>query len=123
MRAGTGRLLMQGLRLRVKKASPSVSIFAPAPFCPNTCRPCRCKLCDVATDHDDDICHNCEQRQLFPERIPKWERSQTCPSVIHGASIAFLAVIGPCGGEGVLSGVRTVSLTVFHLVAGDGSRG
>ena len=37
--------------------------------------------------------------------------------------IAFLAVIGLCGGEVELSGVRTVSLTVFHLVAGDGSRG
>ena len=26
-----------------------------------------------ATDHDDHICYNCEQRILFPERIPKWE--------------------------------------------------
>ena len=51
----------------------SVSIFARAPLCPNTCRYCRCKPCDVATDHDDHICYNCEQRQLFPERIPKWE--------------------------------------------------
>ena len=58
---------------RVGKASPSVSIFARAPLCPNTCRHCRCKPCDIATDHDDHICYNCEQRQLFPERIPKWE--------------------------------------------------
>ena len=60
---------------RVGKASPSVSIFARAPLCQNTCRHCRCKLCDIATDHDDHICCNCEQRQLFPERIPKWEIS------------------------------------------------
>ena len=58
---------------RVGKASPSVSIFARAPLCPNTCRYCRCKPCDVATDHDDHTRYNCEQRQLFPERIPKWE--------------------------------------------------
>ena len=58
---------------RVGKASPSVSIFSRAPLCPNTCRHCRCKPCDIATDHDDHICYNCEQRQLFPERIPKWE--------------------------------------------------
>ena len=58
---------------RVGKASPSVSIFSRAPLCPNTCRHCRCKPCDIATDHDDHICYNCEERQLFPERIPKWE--------------------------------------------------
>ena len=55
------------------KASPSVSIFSRAPLCPNTCRHCRNKPCDIATDHDDHICYNCEQRLLFPERIPKWE--------------------------------------------------
>ena len=55
------------------KASPSVSIFARAPLCPNTCRHCRNKPCDIASDHDDHICYNCEQRLLFPERIPKWE--------------------------------------------------
>ena len=52
------------------KASPSVSIFSRAPLCPNTCRRCRNKPCDIATDHDDHICYNCEQRLLFPERIP-----------------------------------------------------
>ena len=55
------------------KASPSVSIFSRAPLCPNTCRHCRNKPCDIATDHDDHICYSCEQRLLFPERIPKWE--------------------------------------------------
>ena len=58
---------------RVGRASPSVSIFARAPVCPDTCRYCRCKPYDVATVHDDHTCYNCEQRQLFPERIPKWE--------------------------------------------------
>ena len=38
-------------------------------------------------------------------------------------SIALLAVIGLGGGEVELSGVRTVSLNVFHLGAGDGSCG
>ena len=58
---------------RAGKASPSVSIFARAPVCPDTCRYSRCKPCDVATVHDDHTCYNCEQRQLFPERIPAWE--------------------------------------------------
>ena len=40
---------------RVGKASPSMSIFALQPLCPNTCRHCRCKPCDIATDHDDHI--------------------------------------------------------------------
>ena len=61
------------LRPHDTKASPSVSIFSRAPLCPNTCRHCRSKPCDIATDHDDHICYNCEQRLLFPERIPKWE--------------------------------------------------
>ena len=56
------------------KTSPSVSIFSRAPLCPNTCRHCRNKPCDIATDHDDHICYSCEQRLLFPERIPKWGR-------------------------------------------------
>ena len=34
-----------------------------------------------------------------------------------------MAVIGLCGGEVELSGVRTVSLNAFHLVAEDGSCG
>ena len=55
------------------KALPSVSIFSRAPLCSHTCRHCRCKPCDIATEHDDHICYNCEQRILFPERIPKWE--------------------------------------------------
>ena len=43
------------------KASPSVSIFSRAPLCSYTCRHCRCKPCDIATEHDDHICYNCEQ--------------------------------------------------------------
>ena len=75
------------------KASPSVSIFSRAPICPNTCRHCRSKPCDIATDHDDHICYNCEQRLLFPERIPKWETPslpicdswcQECAIAAHG---------------------------------------
>ena len=58
------------------KASPSVSIFSRSPLCSHTCRHCRCKPCDIATEHDDHICYNCEQRILFPERIPKWERQK-----------------------------------------------
>ena len=61
---------------RVGKASPSVSIFARAPVCPDTCRYCRRKPCDVAIAHDDHTCYDCEQRLLFPERIPAWELPQ-----------------------------------------------
>ena len=46
------------------KASPSVSIFSRAPLCSNTCRHCRSKPCDIATDHDDHICYNCHQTHL-----------------------------------------------------------
>ena len=37
------------------KASPSVSIFSRAPLCPNTCRDCKNKPCDIATVHDEQI--------------------------------------------------------------------
>ena len=47
------------------KASPSVSIFSRVPLCSHTCRHCRCKPCDIATEHDDHICYNCEQRILL----------------------------------------------------------
>ena len=40
---------------RVGRASPSVSIFARAPVCPDTCRYCRRKPCDVATVHDEHL--------------------------------------------------------------------
>ena len=40
-----------------------------------------------------------------------------------GESVTVCCFIGLCGGEVELSGVRTVSLNVFHLVAGDGSGG
>ena len=64
-------ILMQQPREVVEKRRHS--IFSRAPLCPNTCRHCRSKPCDIATDHDAHICYNCEQRLLFPERIPKWE--------------------------------------------------
>ena len=63
---------MQQLGKAVERRRP-VSIFSRAPLCSHTCRHCRCKPCDIATEHDDHICFNCEQRILFPERIPKWE--------------------------------------------------
>ena len=49
-------------------------------------RHCRNKPCDIATDHDDHICYNCEQRLLFPERIPKWETQM----LTYGARSALL---------------------------------
>ena len=69
------------------KASPSVSIFSRAPLCPNTCRHCRNKPCDIATDHDDHICYNCEQRLLFPERSG---RRRSYPFATYGARSALL---------------------------------
>ena len=38
---------------RVRKASPSVSIFSRDLLCKNTCRYCRCRPCDVGVEHDD----------------------------------------------------------------------
>ena len=37
------------------KASPSMSIFSRAPLCPNTCRHCRNKPCDIATDYEGQL--------------------------------------------------------------------
>ncbi len=55
---------------RLGKASESVSIFARAPVCQDTCRYCRVKPCDVAIAHDDHTCYDCEQRLLHPEGAP-----------------------------------------------------
>ena len=42
------------------KASPSVSIFSRSPLCSHTCRHCRSKPCDIATEHDDHMCFKAE---------------------------------------------------------------
>ena len=55
---------------RLGKASKSVSIFARAPVCRDTCRYCRVRPCDVAVDHDDHTCYDCEQRLLNPDGEP-----------------------------------------------------
>ena len=65
---------------RVGKASPSVSVFARAPLCPNTCRHCRCKLCDIATAHDDYICTIVNKGSCFLNEFPSG-KSGICPSV------------------------------------------
>ncbi len=52
------------------KASESVSIFARAPVCQDTCRYCRVRPCDVAIAHDDHTCYDCEQRLLHPDGVP-----------------------------------------------------
>ena len=68
------------------KASPSVSIFSRAPLCSHTCRHCRCKPCDIATEHDDHICYNCEQRILFAVREFRNGRCRSCLFAIYGAA-------------------------------------
>ena len=65
------------------KASPSVSIFSRAPLCPNTCRHCRNKPCDIATDHDDHICYNCEQYCFL--NVFRSGRRRSCPFATYGA--------------------------------------
>ena len=55
---------------RLGKASKSVSIFARALVCKDTCRYCRARPCDVAVDHDDHTCYDCEQRLLNPDGEP-----------------------------------------------------
>ena len=79
------------------KASPSVSIFSRAPLCSNTCCHCRSKPCDIATDHDDHICYNCEQMILFPERTPKWEMQKLpiCDLWCHECATQRCCTWGP----------------------------
>ncbi len=64
-----------------------VSIFARAPVCPDMCRYCRVKPCDVAIAHDDHTCYDCEQRLLHPEGAPgsDWQPPQlpVCDSWCH----------------------------------------
>ena len=66
-----------------------MSIFSRAPLCPNTCRHCRSKPCDIATDHDDHICYNCEQR-LLCLNVFRSGKLRTCPSVTYGVRSALL---------------------------------
>ena len=67
---------------RVGKASPSVSIFTLAPLCPNTCRCCRCKLYDVATDHEQRHCFQNESPSERPSGIlSKQHRAKKRPIV------------------------------------------
>ena len=79
------------------KASPSVSIFSRSPLCSHTCRHCRSKPCDIATEHDDHMCFNCEQRLLFPERIPKWEMQKLpiCDLWCHECATQRCCARGP----------------------------
>ena len=74
------------------KASPSVSIFSRAPLCSNTCRHCRSKPCDIATDHDDHICYNCEQRILKYCFLNEFRsgRCRSCLFAIYGALSVLL---------------------------------
>ena len=60
----------QAAPCRLGKASESVSIFARAPVCQDTCRYWRVRPCDVAIAHDDHTCYDCEQRLLHPEGVP-----------------------------------------------------
>ena len=72
------------------KASPSVSIFSRTPLCSNTCRHCRCKPCDIATDHDDHICYNCEQRIYCFLSEFRSGRCRSCLFAIYGALSVLL---------------------------------
>ena len=49
---------------RQGKASKPVSIFARGPVY------CRTRPCDVAVEHDDHTCYDCEQRLLNPDGDP-----------------------------------------------------
>ena len=51
---------------RQGRASRPVSIFARAPVCQNSCTYCKACPCDVADEHDDHTCYDCEQRKLNP---------------------------------------------------------
>ena len=68
------------------KASPSVSIFSRAPLCSHTCRHCRCKPCDIATEHDDHICYNFVSRGYYSLREFRSGRCRSCLFAIYGAA-------------------------------------
>ena len=60
------------------RASRPVSIFARAPVCQESCTYCKACPCDVADEHDDHTCYECEQRRLNPGRDPNapWRAPQ-----------------------------------------------
>ena len=61
------RLLDQVIRTMLcslGKASKSVSIFARAPLCKDTCRYCRTQPCDVGIEHDDHTWYPMEASAL-----------------------------------------------------------
>ena len=73
----------------VGKASSSVSVLSRALLCPNTCRHCRCKPCDIATDHDDHICTIVSKGNCFLNEFPSG-KPRACPSVTLGVRSAPL---------------------------------
>ena len=68
--AGEKEEAIQDAPRRQGKASKPVSIFARAPVCKESCPYCRARPCDVAVDHDDHTCYDCEQRLLNPDGEP-----------------------------------------------------
>ena len=82
------------------KASPSVSIFSRSPLCSHTCRHCRCKPCDIATEHDDHICYNCEQRILFAEAAClRFVVPRVCHSTVLHSGPSSASPMHGVGGE------------------------
>ena len=61
---------LQAAPRRQGKASKNGSIFARAQVCKDSCRYCTPRPCDVAVDHDDHTCYDCEQRLLNPDGDP-----------------------------------------------------
>ena len=60
----------QEVTRRQGRACRPVSIFASAPVCRESCVHCKACPCDVAEEHDDHTCYNCEQRMLNPAGDP-----------------------------------------------------
>ena len=68
------------------KASPSVSIFSRSPLCSHTCRHCRSKPCDIATEHDEVTCASIVSRGYYSLREFRSGRCRSCLFAIYGAT-------------------------------------
>ena len=87
------------------KASPSVSIFSRSPLCSHTCRHCRCKPCDIATEHDDHICYNCQKLPICELWCRECATQRCCTRGPHQHHLCMecerrgVVFLAPAGGE------------------------
>ena len=104
---------------RAGKASPSVSIFARAPVCPDTCRYCRRKPCDVATVHDDHFTHAETLSHVFKPLVELPDRHLLASAV--GLTLALITGRTDLCSAGVFGAgkTRAAAAVIVGLIAID----